>query len=50
VAGNGFDESIFSHRKRDGMYHLYPWSDGDFDFKLMPLPMLPFPLLSLCPV
>jgi acetyltransferase AlgX (SGNH hydrolase-like protein) len=39
VVGNDFDESIYSHRKRDGIYHLYPRSDGDFDFKLTPLPM-----------
>jgi len=36
VVGNDFDESIYAHRKRDGMYHLYPPSDGNFDFKLSP--------------
>jgi hypothetical protein len=38
VVENDFDESVFTHRKRDGIYHLYPRADGGFDFKLTPLP------------
>jgi hypothetical protein len=38
VVGNDFDESIFAHRKRDGIHHLYPRPDGGFDFKLTPAP------------
>src|SRR5207302_1329004 len=33
-----FDESVYAHRKRDGIYHLYPRSGGGFEFKLTPLP------------
>jgi hypothetical protein len=38
VVGNDFDESIFTHRARNGIFHLYPRSDGGFDHKLTPLP------------
>ena len=38
VVGNDFDESIHAHRKRDGVFHLYPRREGGFDFKLTPLP------------
>jgi acetyltransferase AlgX (SGNH hydrolase-like protein) len=38
VVGNDFDESIYDHRLRDGIYHLYPRADGGFDYKLTPLP------------
>jgi hypothetical protein len=39
VVGNDFDESVYNHRLREGIYHLYPRSDGDFDLKLTPPPM-----------
>jgi hypothetical protein len=38
VVGNDFDESVFQHRLRNGIHHLYPRSDGGFDYKLTPLP------------
>jgi hypothetical protein len=38
VVENDFDESVYAHRKRDGIYHLYPQPGGGFDFKLTPLP------------
>lgn len=38
VVGNDFDESVFAHRKREGIYHLYPRADGGFDWRLTPLP------------
>jgi hypothetical protein len=38
VVGNDFDESVFAHRRRDGIYHLYPRPDGSFDDRLTPLP------------
>jgi hypothetical protein len=38
VVGNDFDESIFTHRARNGIFHLYPRSDGEFDHKLTPSP------------
>ncbi len=38
VVGNDFDESLYTHRKRDGLFHLYPQPDGTFDYKLTPLP------------
>jgi len=37
VVGNDFDESVYEHRRRDGIYHLYRRPDGDFDWKLTPL-------------
>jgi hypothetical protein len=37
IVGNDFDESIADHRRRDGIYHLYPKSDGSFDYRLTPL-------------
>jgi hypothetical protein len=27
IVGNDFDESVFEHRRRDGIYHLYPRPD-----------------------
>jgi len=38
IVGNDFDESIHAHRRRDGIYHLYPRPDGRFDYNLTPLP------------
>jgi hypothetical protein len=38
VVGNDFDESVYAHRQRDGIYHLHPRPGGGFDFKLTPLP------------
>jgi hypothetical protein len=38
IVGNDFDESVFAHRRRDGLYHLYPRPDGSFDYRLTPLP------------
>src|SRR5262245_31556815 len=38
VVGNDFDESVHAHRRRNGIYHLYPTPDGGFDFRLTPLP------------
>jgi hypothetical protein len=38
VVGNDFDESIYAHRERNGIYHLYPRPQGGFDFRLTPLP------------
>jgi hypothetical protein len=37
VVGNDFDESVFEHRGRNGLFHLYPRADGSFDYKLTPL-------------
>jgi hypothetical protein len=34
VVGNDFDESVFAHRRRDGLFHLYERPDGTFDYKL----------------
>jgi hypothetical protein len=36
VVGNDFDESVFAHRARDGIYHLHPRASGGFDFVLTP--------------
>jgi len=38
IVGNDFDESVYAHRRRDGIYHLYPMPDGSFDYQLTPLP------------
>src|SRR5215204_7445009 len=38
IVGNDFDESVVEHRRRDGIYHLYPNPDGSFDYRLTPLP------------
>jgi hypothetical protein len=38
VVENDFNESVHAHRSRDGIYHLYPRPDGNFEFKLTPLP------------
>jgi hypothetical protein len=38
VVGNDFDESVYDHRLRNGIYHLYPRADGGFDYKLTPQP------------
>ena len=38
VVGNDFDESIFAHRRRDGIFHLHPRPEGGFDHRLTPLP------------
>lgn len=38
VVGNDFDESLYIHRRRNGVYHLYKRADGGLDFKLTPLP------------
>src|SRR5262245_4814950 len=38
VVGNDFDQSIFTHRVRNGIFHLYPKSGGEFDHRLTPLP------------
>jgi hypothetical protein len=38
VVGNDFDESVFTHRVRNGIFHLYPKSDGEFDHRLTPVP------------
>jgi len=38
VVGNDFDESIFVHRRRNGLFHLYPTPQGGFDYQLTPLP------------
>jgi hypothetical protein len=35
--GNDYDESVVTHRKRNGFFHLYPRSDGGYDYKLTPL-------------
>ena len=37
IVGNDFDESVFAHRKRDGIHHLHPRADGGFDWRLTPL-------------
>jgi hypothetical protein len=36
IVGNDFDESVYTHRQRDGIFHLYPRQDGGFDYKLTP--------------
>lgn len=38
VVGNDFDESIYAHRRRNGIFHLYPSPAGGFDDRLTPLP------------
>jgi hypothetical protein len=38
TVGNDYDESVVTHRKRNGFFHLYPRSGGGFDYKLTPLP------------
>jgi hypothetical protein len=38
VVGNDFDESIVDHRRRNGLFHLYPAPHGGFDYRLTPLP------------
>jgi hypothetical protein len=38
VVGNDFDESIFTHRVRNGIFHLHPVANGGFDHVLTPLP------------
>ena len=38
VVGNDFDESVYSHRRRNGIFHLHPRADGGFDYRLTPLP------------
>jgi hypothetical protein len=38
IVGNDFDESVVTHRKRNGFFHLYPRPDGGFDYELTPLP------------
>lgn len=37
IVGNDFDESVVTHRKRNGFFHLYPRPGGGFDYKLTPL-------------
>ncbi len=37
VVGNDFDQSVYAHRRRNGIFHLYPTADGGFDYKLTPL-------------
>jgi hypothetical protein len=36
VVGNDFDESVVTHRLRDGFFHLYERPDKTFDYKLTP--------------
>lgn len=36
VIGNDFDESFFTHRLRDGFFHLYERPDKTFDYRLTP--------------
>jgi hypothetical protein len=38
VVGNDFDESVYAHRRRNGIFHLYPRPDGGYDYRLSPLP------------
>jgi SGNH hydrolase-like domain, acetyltransferase AlgX len=38
VVGNDFDESVYAHRRRNGIFHLYPRAEGGFDHRLTPLP------------
>jgi hypothetical protein len=38
VVGNDFDESMFEHRQRDGLFNLHLKPDGAFDWTLSPLP------------
>jgi hypothetical protein len=38
IIGNDFDESLYEHRKRNGIYHLYTHRDGRLEHKLTPLP------------
>ena len=38
VVENDFDESLYAHRKRDGIYHLYSQPGGGFELRLTPLP------------
>jgi len=38
VVGNDFDESIVDHRRRNGLFHLYPKPQGGFEYRLTPLP------------
>jgi hypothetical protein len=38
VVGNDFDESVYAHRRRNGIHHLHPRPEGGFDDKLTPLP------------
>jgi hypothetical protein len=38
VVGNDFDESVYAHRRRNGIFHLYPRPEGGFDYRLTPLP------------
>lgn len=40
VIGNDFDESVYAHRVREGIYHLHPRADGGFDYRLTPAPPL----------
>ena len=37
TVGNDYDESVVTHRKRNGFFHLYPRPDGAFDYKLTSL-------------
>lgn len=36
IVGNDFDESIYVHRLRDGIFHLFPRPAGGFDYRLTP--------------
>jgi hypothetical protein len=38
VVGNDFDESVYPHRRRNGIFHLHPRPDDGFDYRLTPLP------------
>jgi hypothetical protein len=38
VVGNDFDESVYAHRRRNGIFHLYPRPEGGFDYRLTSLP------------
>ena len=40
VVGNDFDESVYAHRRRNGIFHLHPRPDGGFDYRLTP-PLAP---------
>jgi len=35
IVGNDFDESIYEHRRRDGIYHLHARADGGFDCRVV---------------
>lgn len=47
VVGNDFDESVYEHRHRDGLFNLHRKADGSFDWTLTPVqPPGPFEAIA----